>query len=70
MKKVSLNDIGDEINAKKRNGSINPTNVLCITCFINRWGIMRYGWLSLDISPCEVVCNGYFGDIGKLQCPL
>ena len=25
---------------------------------------MRYGWLSLDISPCEVVCNGYFGDIG------
>ena len=24
MKKVSLNDIGDEINAKKRNGSINP----------------------------------------------
>ncbi len=34
MKKVSLNDIGDEINAKKRNGSINPTNVLCITCEI------------------------------------
>ena len=33
MKKVSLNDIGDETNAKKRNGSINPTNVLCITCF-------------------------------------
>lgn len=38
--------------------------------FIDRWEIMRYGWLSLDISPCEVVCNGYFGDIGKLQCPL
>lgn len=38
--------------------------------FIDRWEIMRYGWLSLDISPCEVVCNGYFGDIGRLQCPL
>ena len=39
MKKVSLNDIGDEINAKKRNGSIDPTNVLCITCFTstNAW---------------------------------
>ena len=45
-------------------------SLLCITCFIDRWEIMRYGWLSLDISPCEVVCNGYFGDIGKLQCPL
>lgn len=38
--------------------------------FYRSMGIMRYGWLSLDISPCEVVCNGYFGDIGKLQCPL
>lgn len=45
-------------------------SLLFITCFIDRWEIMRYGWLSLDISPCEVVCNGYFGDIGKLQCPL
>lgn len=38
--------------------------------FYRSMGIMRYGWLSLDISPCEVVCNGYFGDIGRLQCPL
>lgn len=38
--------------------------------FYRSMGNMRYGWLSLDISPCEVVCNGYFGDIGKLQCPL
>lgn len=31
MKKVSLNDIGDDIDAKKRNGSTDSTNVLCLT---------------------------------------
>ena len=33
VKKVSLNDIGDDIDAKKRNGSTDSTNVLCLTCF-------------------------------------
>ena len=29
--------------------------------FINRWGIMRYGWLSFGICLYVAVCNGYFG---------
>ena len=36
-------------------------SLLCITCFINRWGIMRYGWLSFGICLYVAVCNGYFG---------
>ncbi len=36
-------------------------SLLCITCFINRWGIMPYGWLSFGICLYVAVCNGYFG---------
>ena len=56
MKKVSLNDIGDEINAKKRNGSIDPTNVLCITCFTNGEITVGAGSLYTLLPKFEKEC--------------